>query len=120
MTVARLVRTTPRFSVGAVRKPGLGLFLGILTGLLATFGIAYGQSVEDNAAALADIILAVDTIWFVIAGILVFFMQAGFGLLEAGFVRVKNTRMPAITNQIVSTARMMSASAATFSSTVCP
>ena len=34
---------------------------------------------------------AVDTIWFVIAGILVFFMQAGFGLLEAGFVRVKNT-----------------------------
>ncbi len=98
MTIARTlagnVRTSPAWtfvSVGAVRKPGLGLFLGILTGLLATFGIAYGQSVEENAAALADIILAVDTIWFVIAGVLVFFMQAGFGLLEAGFVRVKNT-----------------------------
>ena len=94
MTVARTLAgnvRTPSISFGAVRKPGLGLFLGILTGLLATFGIAYGQTVEENAAALADIILAVDTIWFVIAGILVFFMQAGFGLLEAGFVRVKNT-----------------------------
>ncbi len=88
--LARLVRTQP-LSFGAVRKPGLGLFLGIVTGLLATVGIAYGQSVEENAAALADIILAVDTLWFVVAGILVFFMQAGFGLLEAGFVRVKNT-----------------------------
>ncbi len=93
-TLAGNVRTTPmrtHLSFGAVRKPGLGLFLGIITGLLATFGIAYGQSVEENAATLADIVLAVDTIWFVIAGILVFFMQAGFGLLEAGFVRVKNT-----------------------------
>lgn len=33
---------------------------------------------------------AIDTVWVLIAAFLVFFMQAGFGLLEAGFVRSKN------------------------------
>ncbi|MCB8944752.1 MAG: ammonium transporter [Ardenticatenaceae bacterium] len=33
---------------------------------------------------------AVDTVWVLIAAALVFFMQAGFGFLEAGFVRSKN------------------------------
>src|SRR5690606_24451260 len=34
--------------------------------------------------------LPIDFLWTVVAAILVFFMQAGFGLLEAGFVRAKN------------------------------
>ena len=33
---------------------------------------------------------AVDTVWVLIAAFLVFFMQSGFGFLEAGFVRSKN------------------------------
>jgi Amt family ammonium transporter len=33
---------------------------------------------------------AIDTVWVLIAAALVFFMQAGFGFLEAGFVRSKN------------------------------
>ena len=69
------------------KRAGIGLAAGLVTALLATLGIAAAQDAE----AVADLILAVDTIWYVIAGILVFFMQAGFGLLEAGFVRVKNT-----------------------------
>ncbi len=69
------------------KRAGIGLTAGLLTALLATLGIVAAQEAE----AVADLILAVDTIWFVIAGILVFFMQAGFGMLEAGFVRVKNT-----------------------------
>jgi len=32
----------------------------------------------------------VDTVWVLVAAFLVFFMQAGFGFLEAGFVRSKN------------------------------
>ncbi len=36
------------------------------------------------------VISAVDTVWVLIAAFLVFFMQAGFGFLEAGFVRTKN------------------------------
>ena len=33
-----------------------------------------------------------DTFHFITVGALVFFMQAGFGMLEAGSVRTKNTR----------------------------
>ena len=40
-------------------------------------------------AALAG---SVDTFYFMFVGALVFFMQAGFGMLEAGSVRTKNTR----------------------------
>lgn len=35
--------------------------------------------------------LPVDFVWTIVAAILVFFMQAGFGMVEAGFVRAKNT-----------------------------
>ncbi len=43
------------------------------------------------ANALADdAAMAVNTLWVVIAGALVFFMQAGFALLESGMARSKN------------------------------
>lgn len=35
--------------------------------------------------------VALDTLWVVLAGCLVFFMNAGFGMLETGFCRAKNT-----------------------------
>lgn len=35
--------------------------------------------------------IAIDTIWTLLAAFLVFFMQAGFALVEAGFTRAKNT-----------------------------
>ncbi len=35
--------------------------------------------------------VGVDTVWVLIAAFLVFFMQAGFGMVEAGFIRAKNT-----------------------------
>jgi Amt family ammonium transporter len=41
---------------------------------------------QDGETAVS----AVDTVWVLIAAFLVFFMQAGFGFLEAGFVRSKN------------------------------
>jgi len=34
--------------------------------------------------------MLVDTLWVMVAGVLVFFMNAGFGCLEAGFARQKN------------------------------
>merc|ERR1711988_325313 len=33
-----------------------------------------------------------DTLWLMLCGFLVFFMQCGFALLEAGTVRAKNTK----------------------------
>src|SRR5881392_1725058 len=38
----------------------------------------------------ADLLLAANTIWVVVAAILVMFMQAGFAFLEAGLTRMKN------------------------------
>jgi Amt family ammonium transporter len=37
-----------------------------------------------------DVAARVDTLWVLVAGVLVFFMQAGFLLLEVGFSRMKN------------------------------
>lgn len=33
---------------------------------------------------------AVDTIWVLVGAVLVFFMQAGFAMVETGFTRAKN------------------------------
>lgn len=41
--------------------------------------------------AFAEYAYSVNTIWVLIAAALVFFMQAGFALVEAGFTRSKNT-----------------------------
>lgn len=38
-----------------------------------------------------NIEIAINTIWVLLGAILVFFMQAGFGMVEAGFIRAKNT-----------------------------
>ena len=39
---------------------------------------------------ISDIAIGLDTVWVLIAAFLVFFMQAGFGMVEAGFIRAKN------------------------------
>jgi Amt family ammonium transporter len=46
--------------------------------------------VADVASDLQSTTLAVDTMWVVVAAILVMFMQAGFAFLEMGFSRQKN------------------------------
>ena len=38
-----------------------------------------------------DIALSLDTVWMLLAAMLVFWMQPGFALCEAGFTRGKNT-----------------------------
>ncbi|MTI80952.1 MAG: ammonium transporter [Firmicutes bacterium] len=61
--------------------------LSILGGLLLfpTVGFAAdGPTAESNA-------LAINTVWVLIAGFLVFIMHAGFALVESGFTRAKNT-----------------------------
>ncbi|ARU30588.1 ammonium transporter [Sulfuriferula sp. AH1] len=43
------------------------------------------------AADLAGLQASMDTVWLITAGALVFFMQAGFALVEGGMVRAKNS-----------------------------
>jgi len=53
------------------------------------------EVVEEAAAvvisSIADLAASIDTVWMLLAAMLVFFMQAGFALVEAGFTRTKNT-----------------------------
>src|SRR5436853_3947362 len=42
------------------------------------------------APTLTDALSAVDTVWVIVAGVFVMFMQAGFLFLEIGFSRQKN------------------------------
>ena len=49
----------------------------------------------------ADMKVALDTIWVMIAGFFVFWMNAGFGLVEAGLCRKKNTVMILSKNFVV-------------------
>lgn len=61
------------------------LFLS-LTMLLAFPAMAFAA----DEATPAQLTLAVDSVWVMLAAILVIFMQAGFALLEAGSTRMKN------------------------------
>ncbi len=43
-----------------------------------------------NAGDTSNIQLSLDTLWVLLAAFMVFFMQAGFGMVEAGLTRTKN------------------------------
>jgi Amt family ammonium transporter len=76
--------TTPlrRFS-----GPGAALAaLALLAGLAAPAAVA-----QDPAEQIAAMTVTMDTLWVMIAGFLVFWMNAGFALVESGFCRRKNT-----------------------------
>lgn len=48
--------------------------------------------ITDSAATVAESGMSgLDTVWVLVAAMLVFFMQPGFALVEAGFTRSKNT-----------------------------
>ena len=45
---------------------------------------------EDISGLLNEHIFAINTVWVALCAALIFFMEAGFALLEAGFIRAKN------------------------------
>ncbi|MFB2895483.1 ammonium transporter [Aerosakkonemataceae cyanobacterium BLCC-F50] len=56
----------------------------------ATDPAAASAAVPAAGPTTADLKVALDTVWVVIAAFLVFFMNAGFCMLETGFCREKN------------------------------
>ena len=62
------------------------LFITVVSGLL--FGRVYAADAEVKAA---DIVNPINTVWTLIAAFLVFGMQVGFTMLEAGFCRSRET-----------------------------
>ncbi len=69
-----------------LKVKGAAILLVLL--LLVVFNrggaLAQGEGETDQYA------LAINTVWVLITGVLVFFMQAGFTFLEAGFIRARN------------------------------
>jgi ammonium transporter, Amt family len=56
-------------------------------------GRSDGRGPAAVAASQAETVFVFNTLLFVISGVLVFWMAAGFAMLEAGFVRSKNVTM---------------------------
>lgn len=63
------------------RKRAVGMLVALA---MAAPTVAYAAIDEETK-------VAIDTLWVVIAGFLVFFMNAGFALVESGLCRAKNT-----------------------------
>jgi Amt family ammonium transporter len=81
------------FLVLAAKIAGVLLCLAIIKGVTTYF---FTPALAEDAAAAAAAptpayINPINTMWTVIAAFLVFFMQAGFMFLEAGFARTRET-----------------------------
>ncbi|MCF6290737.1 MAG: ammonium transporter [Desulfobacterales bacterium] len=55
-----------------------------------TWGADEAPTIITNADAIAAVQTNLDYVWTLVAAALVFFMQAGFAMVEAGFTRAKN------------------------------
>ncbi|MGB2863904.1 MAG: P-II family nitrogen regulator [Sedimentisphaerales bacterium] len=74
-------RRSSKLSIWKMCTPGALLIVGINSNVMA--GV---ESVN-----LEQVKQGLDTVWVLLGAFLVFFMQAGFGMVEAGFIRSKNT-----------------------------
>jgi Amt family ammonium transporter len=69
-----------------LRKSGL-----VLSVLLALTLFSNNALADEEKISIVHVKQGLDTVWVLLAAFLVFFMQAGFGMVEAGFIRAKNT-----------------------------
>jgi Amt family ammonium transporter len=95
-------RSLRRFKEREVRKLFVtllgGKMLGIASVLAAMKGFAFffesaagATPMQDVAVQASDIVSPINTVWVLVTAFLVFFMQAGFMALEAGFARSRES-----------------------------
>ena len=77
-------RLTPRIWIIAMTVILFSIFL------FAPVNTAYAADATGAETLLSDAGSALDYVWVLVAAFLVFVMQAGFAMLEAGFCRAKN------------------------------
>lgn len=72
-------------------RRSLAIKLGAVLMLLLLLSVLnVGGALAQEETGTDPYALAINTVWVLVTGALVFFMQAGFTFLEAGFVRAKN------------------------------
>src|SRR5258707_11619803 len=95
-------RSLRRFKEKDVRKKFAlilgGKMLGIASLLALMKGFAFffesaasATPLQDAAVQSSDIVSGINTVWVLVTAFLVFFMQAGFMALEAGFARSRES-----------------------------
>jgi Amt family ammonium transporter len=67
----------------------LASILGSLVALAPAAALA-ADAPPDPLQVAQSAAVGADTVWVVVAAVLVMFMQAGFAMLEVGFSRMKN------------------------------
>lgn len=82
-------RLTEGVHTAAYRKILIPLSL-LLFPLITTAQTSVPEEVS-NADKITELSTGLNTVWMLLAAMLVFFMQPGFALVEAGFTRSKNT-----------------------------
>jgi ammonium transporter, Amt family len=80
----------------AILVGGKMLGVGIVIGAMKMFGWYFGAeagagTLHQVAHSANDLVSPINTIWVLVTAFLVFFMQAGFMALEAGFARSRET-----------------------------
>ena len=74
---------------------------GLASALAVAALPALAQDAEAPAMVPTDVVWILNTVLFLIGGFLVFWMAAGFAMLEAGLVRSKNVTMQLLKNVIL-------------------
>lgn len=69
--------------------------------LLLALAVASPVFAQDEGPTTADITTDMNMMWVMVTGALVFFMQAGFALVETGFTRNKNVAHTMMMNMMV-------------------
>ncbi|MET0629153.1 MAG: ammonium transporter [Acidimicrobiia bacterium] len=70
---------------------GVAIAVGVVALAFFLFETAAGAAPAQATTKAVDIINPLNTVWVLVAAFLVFFMQAGFMALEAGFARSKES-----------------------------
>lgn len=78
---------------GTLKLSWRNMFFAILTGLICPLSVFAGTAGEDTSAidaAKEELQTNINVVWTCVAAFLVFFMQAGFAMVETGFTQAKN------------------------------
>ena len=79
-----------RFSLAALVFAAAGAAVGLAGSAWAQDAAALKKTLDALQASAADLKVAADTIWVLVTAFLVFWMNAGFAMVETGLCRSKN------------------------------
>ena len=84
-----------------IKKKWIGALLLVVILTLAIATPALADDGGPTAEQVGDLTLGINILWMIVGGFLVFFMQAGFALVETGFTRNKNVAHTMMMNMMV-------------------